>query len=338
MNQHLKPSYPVSVYYRLIALWATCEAFAGGIMHAAKVPFTGMIVSSLAIICITLIAWYFPSKGAVLKATIIVAVFKLMLSPHSPPTAYIAVFFQGLMGQLLLVNRKYFSAAAILLAILALVESAIQRILVLVLIYGNQFWHAIDEFIRKTTGQKEVTQYSSTLAAGYIILHAVAGIFIGIFAARVAQVSSQWKNNHPELPAVATTAGVIDSAEKNKRKFKIKWLFIVLFGILLILFTQSALDSKHAILSTGKITWIILRAMLIILTWHLVIGPLLMKWLKKMLENQQSKYREEIEQVALLIPQTKHLFTQAFKLSAAEKGISRVKYFFKILLVNTITG
>ena len=108
MNQHLNQSYPVSVYYRLIALWATCEAFAGGIMHAAKVPFTGMIISSLAIICISLIAWHFPSKGFRIKGNDHCSNFKLMLSPFSTYRIHIAVFFQGLMGQLLLSNKNIF--------------------------------------------------------------------------------------------------------------------------------------------------------------------------------------------------------------------------------------
>src|SRR5687768_16638237 len=96
------------LYYRLVSLWIVCEAFAGGILHAARIPFTGMMVSSLSVTCISLIAFFVPSRTAILKATIIVAFFKLMLSPHSPPTAYVALFFQGYMGQLLFINRKYF--------------------------------------------------------------------------------------------------------------------------------------------------------------------------------------------------------------------------------------
>src|SRR5688572_9488138 len=90
-----------ALYYRLVAFWVVCEAFAGGIMHAAKIPFTGMVVSSLAVTSIALIAYFIPTKSAILKATIIVAFFKLALSPHSPPTAYIAVFFQGYLGYIL---------------------------------------------------------------------------------------------------------------------------------------------------------------------------------------------------------------------------------------------
>src|SRR5687767_5786888 len=100
--------YNATLYYRLVALWVVCEAFAGGLMHAAKIPFTGMVVSSLAVACIMLIAYHVPSRSAILKATVTVAFFKLLLSPHSPPTAYIAVFFQGYLGYLLFNHRKHF--------------------------------------------------------------------------------------------------------------------------------------------------------------------------------------------------------------------------------------
>jgi len=187
MNEHKNNELNKQVYYRLIALWVICEAFAGGIMHGIKLPFSGLIVSSLAITCIILIAYYVPTASAIIKATVIVAVFKLMLSPHSPPTAYIAVFFQGLMGQLLLRNKRTFNAGAIILAVLALVESAIQRILVLVIVYGNNLWKAINEFLQKLTHEQTTTNYSFMIAASYILLHAVTGVFVGIYAARLAR-------------------------------------------------------------------------------------------------------------------------------------------------------
>src|SRR5687768_15660381 len=99
------------VYYRLIALWVLCEALLGGIIHGLRLPVSGIIVGSAAVICITLIAWKVPHKGAILKATVIVAIFKMMLSPQAPPPAYIAVFFQGMTGELFFWNRKNFKAA-----------------------------------------------------------------------------------------------------------------------------------------------------------------------------------------------------------------------------------
>mgnify|MGYP000349605185 FL=1 len=123
-----------SIYYRLIALWVLCEAMLGGIIHGLKLPVSGLFVGGAAVIIISLMAYYTPQKGSILKATIIVAIFKMMLSPQSPPPAYFAVFFQGLLAELVFFNRKFFTLSCFLLAVLSMVESAIQRILVLMII------------------------------------------------------------------------------------------------------------------------------------------------------------------------------------------------------------
>src|SRR2546423_1443002 len=92
------------IYYRLITLWVLCEATLGGIIHAARIPVSGLIVGSCAVICICLIAFYVPERGAILKATVTVAIFKMMLSPQTPVLAYTAVFFQGVIGEALFFN------------------------------------------------------------------------------------------------------------------------------------------------------------------------------------------------------------------------------------------
>ncbi|MES1224974.1 MAG: hypothetical protein ABUT20_56320, partial [Bacteroidota bacterium] len=135
------------IYYRFIALWILCEAMLGGIIHGFKIPVSGLIIGSCSVICISLIAYYVPAKGSIIKATIIVAIFKMMLSPQASFPAYIAVFFQGFVGELLFFNKRFYLVACMLLAILTLLESATQRIFVLVIVYGTDFWKAINEFI-----------------------------------------------------------------------------------------------------------------------------------------------------------------------------------------------
>src|ERR1700722_18894783 len=145
------------VYYRLIALWILCETMLGGVIHGAKIPAAGLILGSCAIICISLIAYHVPSKGSILKATLIVAIFKMMLSPQAPPTAYIAVFFQGLMGEALFWNKKIYSVSCLFFGILVLLESGLQRMLVLTILYGKDLWQAINTFINGLTGQTTFT-------------------------------------------------------------------------------------------------------------------------------------------------------------------------------------
>ena len=129
----------IDAYFRLVALWVVCEAFVGGIIHGIKLPISGIIIGSAAVICISLIGYYFPDKGMILKATIIVTIFKMMLSPQSPPMAYVAVFFQGVVGELCFFNKKYFTASSFFFALIALIESGLQRIIILTFVYGKNF-------------------------------------------------------------------------------------------------------------------------------------------------------------------------------------------------------
>ena len=163
------------------------EGMLGGLIHGLKLPVSGLVVGGAAVCCISMIAWHTQSRKAILQATIVVAIFKMMLSPHSPPPAYIAVFFQGWMGAVLFSERKHFALSCVLLGIIALFESAIQRILVLTFLYGVAFWETIDIFVSKVTGAKEVTPFSKFLAIAYILMHIVVGWIIGIIANRMVK-------------------------------------------------------------------------------------------------------------------------------------------------------
>ena len=61
--------------WRITALWGFSEATLGGILHAFKIPFTGLFVGSAAVIFISLIAHFtnetsneFAKRGTILKS------------------------------------------------------------------------------------------------------------------------------------------------------------------------------------------------------------------------------------------------------------------------------
>ena len=331
-------SFDKQIYYRLIALWVLCEGILGGMMHAVKIPFTGIIVSSGAVICICLIAYYVPAKGAILKATIIVAIFKIMLSPHTPPTAYVAVFFQGMMGQLLFFNRRFFRLSCILLAVFALVESAIQRIIVLTVLYGNNFWNALNEFIRKLTNETTVNNYSLMVATGYIMLHAFIGLMVGVFAGSIVWQSKSWSILHEEylIPYTNEKSNEQLKPAGTKRKKKRKYFFIFIWIALIVLFAQSYFHIGAALLPPQIPLQILLRSILIVLSWYFLVSPLLTSLIKKWLSNQRIKSQSDISQVILMLPSTKYIFLKSWQLSSAAKGWKRVSAFCKILFVNIL--
>ena len=338
MKQQDSILFEKQLYYRLIALWVLCEGVLGGLMHSFKIPFTGIIVSSGAVICICLIAYYVPVKGAVLKATIIVAIFKMILSPHTPPTAYIAVFFQGMMGQILFFNLRFFRLSCVFLAVFALVESAIQRIIVLTLIYGNDFWNAVNIFIRKVTQASVITNYSLIVATGYVVLHAIVGLLVGAFAGSIVWQSRSWSILHEEylIPLNEYGANELVKPKSPVRRKKIRYLFIFIWIALLALFAQSYFNIGKPYLPSQIPLQILLRSIFIILTWYFLLSPLISTLIKRWLNKQQQKSKTDMQQVVLILPSVRYIFLKSWQLSSAYKGIKRISIFFKILLLNTL--
>lgn len=333
MNPHNSTAADLQIYYRLVALWVICEAVLGGMIHGLRLPVSGLIVGSCAVICICLIGKYVPTKGAILKATVIVAIFKMMLSPQAPPPAYIAVFFQGMMGQLLFAGKRHFSLSCMLLAVLALLESALQRIIVLMVLYGKDFWNAVNAFISNLTGRATITNYSFALAVAYILLHAIAGLTLGFFIIQLIK-------NLDRSPAFHENYFVDNSNSKPLQKAtKRKSLRIILFAgwcFLLVLVMQSAFSIGNPIMPINNALRIFVRSALILFTWLLFFNPLLNYFLKKWLKTQQSKSQAHLAQVAKLLPATQELFSKSWEMSSRIKGWRRIKECCKIIVINTL--
>ena len=341
------------LYYRLIALWVISEGVAGGIIHSLHLPFSGMFLSGFAVICICLIGYYEGDKkkntelsanpkpirkGAILKATIIVCVFKMMLSPNTPPSAYFAVLFQGFMGQILFSSLKNFRLSCIILGFLALVESATQRIIVLILLYGTGFWSAVNEFITKLTHSKGITNYSLMLAIAYISIHGIFGIFIGIWGNRFVHKSQLWGKYQPELIIADLVPGAqlkTPSSPRKKRKI-IRGIFIFIWILLLLVFFQSLFKIGNPVLPSSKALQILLRSFLIFFTWYLLISPLITALIKKKLQNQKEKSKSDISRILLLLPSTENIFRKSWDLSASTPGLKRLGLFWKIILINIL--
>ncbi len=324
-----------SIYYRLIALWVLCEAMLGGIIHGFKIPVSGLVVGSCAIVCICLIAWYIPTKGAIIKATIIVAVFKMMLSPQAPPPAYIAVFFQGLLGELLFWNKRFFKLSCILLAVLGLLESGLQRILVLTIVYGNDLWKVINNFINGLTKQKVTTNYSLWIGAGYVALHFITGIFVGWWASILPKQVEKWQQQK-KYRIIIEEATTFSPAVKKKRK-RLKTALLITWFLLIALYVQSYFKIGTPLLPSHISLKILLRSLIIVFGWIFIIGPLLKQALHWWLQKKQAQSQQDIQEVLKLLPQTQQLIAKSWKQSSVNKGWSRINAWSKMVLTNALT-
>jgi hypothetical protein len=322
-----------SNYFRIIAFWAICEGFAGGILHAVHMPFSGLLISSFSTLCIVMLAKYCKGRFHILRATVLVCIFKLMLSPHTPPTAYLAVGFQGLIGQMVFLNR-FNKPGSYILAILALVESSVQKLLVMVLIYGTPFWKAVNAFIQKIIGsQDDGTNYVNLLAASYILVHFIAGIFVGWWAIYLVRNVQAWQQRYPEMNL--DTVSEITVEKTRKKSFGRLWM-LASFFILLAFYLQSKINPQQAILPTGKVLDIFLRAFLIISFWLFLLAPLMQFLIQKYLRKWADSSQGEVQVIVRLLPEMKNIFLQSIKKSKQKNGRISPGYFLKMLVVNVL--
>ncbi len=325
---------------RLTALWGFSEAAVGGILHAFKVPVTGLFLGSFAVIFISLIFYYSKDPYEILRATLIVILVKFFVSPYSPITAYFAVLLQGILGFTLFYFKILFKTSAIVLGILALLSTAIQKVLIYTLLFGFTFWKSInvfyrlvlEQFFNSTKGLAEVN-ISILIIGVYIFLHIVLGIYAGIVAGNLPDWIDKY---HDELKNQLhyDTSANLKIPPKGKRK---QWwrrkssiiIVVLILGLLALSYLYPEFGENHIV----NILIMLLRAFAILFIWLILVLPIVNKLFKKFAKKKGNKYSEEINNIVSLFPQFKLIIKKGWELSQYKKGFSKLKYFFTIVFI-----
>ena len=333
-----KDFFKTNVTLRITALWAFSEAFMGGILHGLQIPFAGLVLGFVAAVCITLIALGSTQKGEILKATVLVIAVKFILSPHTPPMAYVAVLMQGAVGELLFLKKRFFKPAAFILTLFSLLYSAFQHLLILTIIFGKQFWVAIDIFLNKITQSfsKGAVHYSLYIVLFYIGCYLVAGIvggFLNIKIIKKVQAGSDANVLLQQLDGLVINDNNAFGNSPSVKKKK-NWL-MVFGGLMLLLLIASYLPFLNAGFSKSKVLEVILRGVIIILVWSFFITPLLRMQMQKWITRYKEKKAGSIQQVVALLPGIKIIVEQSWALSQQPGKWLRFKSFINntVLLI-----
>jgi hypothetical protein len=336
-------SHSGKTFQRITALWALNEAALGGLLHAFNIPFTGLIVGGVASILISLLAFLSDKKGSITKATLIVIVIKAIGSPYTPLTALAAVFIQGLLGELLFSSKKFFVISAVSLAVISAMYSALQKLFLVTILFGTTLWKSIDLFFNYILKQWSFfgpdIHFSYYLIILYLMLHLLFGTLFGIIAARIPKIVNGLSD--PSLLIPSGKIKIIDHesvpSAKKKKKFWFQKLSGIVVSFLLIaallisyFYTQQHNGNTSAILIT------IFRAIGLTFLWFFLIGPLALKYFKKLIASNQNKYTAEIESILLTLPYYKKIIQECFTLAASSSGLGRLKLFVKLTLVNIL--
>lgn len=302
--------------YKLTLLWAFAESGLGGLLHGFRLPITGLVLGGFSVLTISLIAHLSPKPGRdILQATIVVLSIKFAASPHSPLAAYIAVFFQGLLGALLFSGMGRTRLSVLLFAVVALLESAIQKPLVATLFFGTELWNALNEFANKLLsygGNWRLENFSLWLVTLYTSVHLLWGAVLGYWAFRLpARIESI--KGLPTIMLVNENNQQTASTGK-KRRSSITLIFFFLIGLLVVMYT---LPEESRWLYLG-------RSILIIAVVFLIITPLV----KKLLGKWSRENRNVVDDYWQALPTLGRQVQAAWHLAKQEKNYAmRAKEF-----------
>ena len=330
---NLSPEQRILAIQRLTALWAFCESGLGGLMHALQIPFTGLVVGGLAIIIITFIARLSDHHySRILECLPIVLIVKAMVSPYTPFPAYIAVSFQAIAGIVLFSLLRVNLLSILLLAVITMLESAFQQILILTLFFGHSLWKAADDMVNFIAAQlgASVTGGSQWLVVAYLLIYIIAGILIAFMAYRITSNFFKENKNAGDMPEegliLNTDLPGIPERKSFRKKLWILVSFMLLLSALLFLFAANAKQGWLAVIKT--LSWTLTA----ILAWYMLISPVVTKLILKLLHKKQNRYSESINKTMEFLPVLRQLTALAWQKSKFCKGGKRMQYFFSTLL------
>ena len=300
-------------YYQIITLWAVLEGFLGGLIHGLHIPISGLLVGSGAIFCITLLGIHFPEKGAILKAFVIVAACKFLLSPQSPPTAYLALAFQSILGQILFSTPWSLRVKCFLLSIISLVESGIQRLLVVYFIFGMGFMDAFDDWMNKVMNSFHISSYSLLFMILYLLLHLVVGIWLGNTLSRLLKIKRDSYDKNIEM--LSTTGDLIN----NKKSSSWFWSGVLL-GLLCFIYFD--------ILNQKDWIYLVFRTSIFIIGWFFVIIPLFHKLMSIWIKNSHDNRYNEVQAVMHSVPNMLTLVKFFWQKNSNLAWWKRIKLFY----------
>ncbi len=324
---------------RLTALWALNEAGLGGLIHALRVPFTGVVVGSTAVVLIALIAFFAERKTkAILKATVIVLLVKAAASPHTPLPAYVAVSFQGLAGAVLFGLLPSVRLGALLLGLLALWQGAVQKLLVMTILYGKSLWDAVDSIGRwilekmgAGPGELSPTGWFLFFYLGYYtIAGSITGWLAGAIPGEIARVLAD-----PPMADLASEAAMPALAGGRKR-----WWQRTPFKAGLVLL---ALLATSLCLQPGSEGWakglrVFVRVLVVLAVWMWIVRPLGRALFRRFRRHEQAVYGEEVSRALAQFPALRQAAAVAWRRSRAARRFRRWKIFLVELIVLALAG
>ena len=306
---------------RLTAVWALAESALGGILHALKVPLMGLVMAGTAVILISLIARFAERPRDILRATLLVLVVKAVGAPHTNIQGYTAVAFQGLLAWGIYSVRAPGRLSTGAFALGALVETALQRILVLWILFGEPLWEAVDAWglwVRERYFPAYVDADFSlayALMAFYLGVYVVGGLAVGWIASGLpARILAEQQRLSPELIADWTSPGDLPAAATRRGRRRRRWRAAAAWLLIALALAGTVYLGQAGGLSPGQsAAMYLVRTLAILAIWFFLVGPWLSRLVHRWLTARGTARAAEVDAILDALPRLRALATAQFR-------------------------
>lgn len=320
------------IVFRLTAFWALSECGLGGILHALKFPFSGILLCGISVGIIFLILYFSNcSWKPLIHALVIVLLLKFLLSPHTSISAYFAVGFQAIISFMIYRSGGFNFFTILITTVIAYLETASHKLITLTVFGGISFWKSADIFINKVLSEffgLNTTHGMQYLLIFYFVIYFIAACIVGIFIYRIWSrlKLTNWEAMGEMKLVIGDTKDILNPKKSNNKWY---WIFLTI-GILILVPTLLLLTGN---LSKEWLGFYLLRTVGLVILWYYVLNPMIIKFLSNKVQKVLPSMQVEIDDVQQLFPKLKLMIAVAWHQAKSSKGLLRYEDFFYNLLL-----
>jgi hypothetical protein len=159
------------------------------------------------------------------------------------------------------------------------------------------------------------------------------GVLVGVWAGFLPERIEQMKGFQKKYSIETINTDMKIPQRRRKKKWRL--ILLITWIALIALYVQSFFKIGNPLLPSQMALRILVRSVIILLTWYFLISPALKQLLHKWLQRKKQQSMQQVQQVLNLLPSTKGLVNRSWQLAAERKGLRRIILCFKIILANT---
>jgi hypothetical protein len=244
-----------------------------------------------------------------------------------------------LLGELFFSSKRFRKILIPAFSIFIQFITAVQKILIVTILFGQNFWITVDDFVNSILNQFgiiEKFEFSQLIVITYISIHVLAGLLLGLF---ILKLVKNLNNAEPDAGKRIIEFRKSEIAI-NQTAHRKHW-FQKPSGIVILMFFLIALGLSFFLPEWVKgdavdIILMVIRAMIIIMLWFFLVSPLLRRLLSKIITKQRIKHLSEIEDILQLFPLLKQVVTFSWNDSKGFRGIKKIKNFIFLVILYTL--